>query len=274
MADYNALGGLAQGLAQGMGTGIQLGFMARKYQMQEKKLQLAQQAAVLERQKEEAKLNLEKFGKVTDLYNKTPDSLKPDIWKRAVAPMSNQLFGTDFDPDNHPVSASKFMGDAGKVITGIHKGDFSLNDGLFMLGELRTKMVAAGETDASKTMGDIIADLPGVTDAKGAGSKPKPAEAAKRVSEILTKVATVDQADKVTIDMVANHPELAAAIGKPMSPELKLQMLSAYSNEIELLNPSLPEANRYKAITRKEFEKLSTKYSPAEIMGTRLYLKD
>lgn len=267
--DYAGLGALFEGAASGIETGTKLGLLVQgqRTAIDLKNAQIAKDK--IEAQKTQQEVGLAKIGKITDMYKEVGPETKPILFK-AWANQVNSVYGTTIDPESAATNG-KYMEDFGKLITARQKGTLGEEDFLHLAGELRTKM----DKEQSAQTGGILNDLPeGINSKKSPEKTTTAVEATKRITEIQQSLAKIDQTDKVTLDIVTSHPELAAALGKPMTPELKAQMIAAASNEIQTLNASLPPERQLKAITRAEYNMLLKKHTPAEIFGSNLYLKE
>jgi hypothetical protein len=260
--------------AAGLATGISQGF-----QMSLQAGQLSQQR---QQQKRENDFNmLQKGIEIANLKGVSPET-RANVLNNTVAPLWNQ-----YNPKNpFPTITGKNVDQYGGVI----KNSFDLlkqaRDGKvthqFAFDEAHKQWAEAvnnhseAETEQEKAAREtsIAAVDKGFEEStKGTKAQMSPQDAAKRVTELTQGIAKFDQADKVTIELAAQHPELAGAIGKPITPELKQQFISAVSNEIKTLNPLLPTP--YKPITRDEYGQLiKAGHTPSDIFGSNLYLAE
>jgi hypothetical protein len=259
------LSGLTQGFSQGVGL----------------TLQLSQVKEARQQKQREADFNMMQKGiEIANLKGVSADT-RAKVLNNAVAPVWNKynpkspfptITGENVNQYD-PVIKNSFnlleQARGGKVT---HQ--FAFDEGMKQWATA-VNGHSEPESDQEKAARETsVAALTKGVDQSGGGPKPpSPADAAKRVSELQASIAGIDKADKVTIDLAAQHPELAGAIGKPLTPEMKQQVFSAYSNEIQTLNTYLP--TKFTGITTDEYNKLrKAGHSAGEIFGSNLYLKE
>lgn len=97
--------GFFGGLAQGISSGAPIGLAARAQNTAEQEMQMKMAAEADKTKQEQIKNQLAGYQQLTTLYKDTHKTLRPKLWP-VIAQKTNELFGTQFDPNIVPESAN------------------------------------------------------------------------------------------------------------------------------------------------------------------------
>lgn len=255
----DALSYIFQGLAQGVPQGINVGFLARELQVKKQAQELEKVKMAAEMEKQKAAQSLDAFGKITDLYNKAPQSQRQTLWEQLVVPKTNELFGTSLDPKVFPKGADQYLKEANDVIGKMRKKEIGEEEGLYFLAGIRTSL----EKEYSDQLGSVIGDLPAAQRMKNQAAKAiTPDKALERMTALQKAMNESGKLTELQAALSISNPELAEQFGK-IPPEDQAALRARALSEIENLNQYLSEDQRVTAVTRQEFKAIKERYEKA-----------